>query len=461
MDTLYINQFCIFPLFERPLQPNNCLREAVASIFDNKRCFEEMGEAIYDYYRVNVNNFLEYHKGSHKWITASDIAPCPITNAPFILDLGQICFNTRSAYDLDYAYLRQWFAFSISKSSAYWRKWKKGYKDFCNIHDSEVFGYIPKLEDQRMNFLYFELNPPLKFRIYNIENQFVGVGKLFIHIYPTGHLSLHLAVSYIRCKEINTKTQLDLVIRQLAPWRKSSGFVIHSKLGKTSLDELVRNVLNRISHSFFSNQKVITRKLNWHCSSLIISDNPEDVLEQIIGCNTKFERIFKRRLYLRPYYYENEFVDDYICVHGKRTYYVTDTRRKGIIHSFWELQRLKEFIEYKRVVYKSYIDYFEDETLRIKKIQYGGTSFAKIFGKNFYQSDIVMHILALDRMVNSLSQAKRALYSYISDMYEFDECRERLLSSLNKWESQVKEWKDKEPRFLSLIDLILKPFELL
>lgn len=316
MKTLYINQSCMFSLFDMPLEPNNCLREAVAPIFKSKRCFEDMRKSIYDYYRINENIFLkhkkDYEKNKHKWISDSDIAPCPVTKAPFILDLGQICFNTRSVYDLDYAYERQWFAFSISNSSAYWRNEKKNYKDFCNIHDSKIFGYMPKLEDQRMNFIYFELNPPLRFRIYNIINQPVGVGKLFIHIYPTGHISLNIAVSYIRCDEITTKYHLDSVIRKLKPWKKNSELIIYSKLGTTSLNELVKIVLNRISHSFFSIEKTITHKLNWNCSALIISDNINKELRNIVDyvdCENKF----KRKVYLRDMFsFDAKYVNEYI-----------------------------------------------------------------------------------------------------------------------------------------------------
>lgn len=460
MDTLYINQSCIFPLFERPLQPVDYLRPAVAPIFKEKRCFEKMREAIYDYFRVNNNNYLEYYAKSHKWIKPSDIAPCPVTHAPFILDLGQICFNTRSAYDLNHGCLRQWFAFHISNSSSYWRKSGKNYKDFCNCHDSEVFGYLPNLEDQRMNFLYFELNPPLKFRIYNTAEQSVGTGKLFIHIFPTGYLSLNLVISYQDCRQIHTKDTLSSVINQLAPWRENKELMIHSKLGKTSLNGLIKTVLKKISHSFFSIPKEITRKLDWHCNALIISENPKTVLKECIGIDPETERVFQRRIHLRRDCLSHKQVTDYICAKGRFLFYVTDTRRKGILHSFWRLQQLRDFVEYKKLIYDSYIDYLKSEALQIKKLMYERISFEKIFGKNVYQPDIMVHLLALDRMVRSLSQAERALYSYISDEYGFDQCRKHLLDSLEKWERCVKGWSDKDPKLPELVDLFCKPFEL-
>ncbi len=170
---------------------------------------------------------------------------------------------------------------------------------------------------------------------------------------------------------------------------------------------------------------------------------------------------FKRKVYLRDEFsFDGKYVNEYICAKGKFLFYLTEIERKGILHSFWKTQRLKEFIEYKKIIYCSYISYFKNESLRIKKIQYGGISLEKILGKNFYQSDIAIHILVLDQMVNSLNSVERAIYSYICDIYEFDNHRECLLSSLNEWESQIKEWKDKEPKILSLVELILKPFEL-
>lgn len=452
IQSLYYVQSSVLSLNDdTPFNHNKGIRKSFRPIFDSKQCFAEMGPAIYDYYRVNENDILEYWNNVNEILEESDYARIPVTDAPFIADMGQVCFNTRSMYFIDSAYKKQAFAAQLAKRITYWRNFSQTYTnpDFSNhFTESGTFGYDINLEDQRMNFLYFELRPGFKIAAFNEASEQVASGKIYIHIYPSGYVVLHIAARFRNALEADNKEEINKSLEELKPW-KNGVWKWKSKFGTLSLKETVERIYEKISISIFDDGTILKANQNWKASALIKADiyENEDELTKFIPNLDKSEQ---GKDYYAIKCNSNGFgMKEYFVADKNISYYFADARRnsKNIMHSFWKMMHINEFILCKMKIYGEYTDFSRRETNRIKILRLDPNkkfSVENVFGKNFYDSNVISYLSFLDQIVHSLNPKNRALYSYISETSGFSEKRKALKPILSDWEREIEKWGSKE-----------------
>jgi hypothetical protein len=407
-----------------PFHSLDNLRPAFHTIFNSKKCFAEMGKFICD--GEEYSNILDYDTKEF---------PAGLSKAPFISNMGHIGFHTKSAYTIR----------------------RRDFRDYEN--DEDIFGYFSDLEDQRMNFLYFELCPPIKFKVYNSEKQLIAKGKVFVHIYPSGYLYLHIAASYLFCSHILSEADLEHIMKEFSPLVTNTGLTFHSKFGALSLPELCKELYKNLFLSLYTQQEIMNPpNPNWIASALVISDICETDLIDFFQLNhySSTTEIFKRKFKLRDDWHSN-ITTDYIYCKKKMNFYFSNINRDAILHTFWKFLHLVEFVNYKKKIYEVYKNFFKNEALHIQNLRLNSEKlfyFENMFGKDFYESDILLHLLVLDKMVTTLGATERALYSFLSQNYGLDKSREHLLNHQTEWICQVEKWKGKQPIMVKLLKLL-------
>lgn len=298
VQSLYIDQSCMINLCTLPLHSLDNLRPAFQTIFSNKKCFTEMGWFICD--GEKFDNILDYDTEEYR---------AGLSRAPFISNMGHIGFHTKSAY-------------LISR------------RDFRDYEENEIFGYFFDLEDQRMNFLYFELCPPIKLKVFDSEKKLVATGKIFTHIYPSGYLYLHLSFSFLNCDQIQSGEDLENIIKVFSPLLSNTGFTVYSKFGSLSLAELSKELYKNLFLSIYTQQENMTiTKPDWIASALVISDvkNESDIAD-LFHQNHYYNStdIFKRKFKIRTDW-RNEMTTDYVYCKSKINFYFSNIKRDAIL----------------------------------------------------------------------------------------------------------------------------------
>lgn len=464
IDSLYITQSAVIGLANIPLELNENIRRSFQPIFSSKNCFADMGPSIYDEMRVGYNIYIKNYSNENEQLTDNDAAPIPVTKAPFISNMGQVCFNTRSMYFLEDSYLREEFAYQLGKRIAYWRNFEHIFTNprFDELEECNTFGYNVDLKDQRMNFLYFELRPPFKL-LAQYRGKTVASGNIFVHIYPTGYIVLHLAVYMrdIEGTEIESETDLLDLLHETKPWLDGK-WKWKSKFGCYSLKETFDQVFENISMSIFTEGKLAIGMLKWKPSIAIKADleqyeiNPSVLEEQLAGSHyVKF----------RGGYYGDSLAGIFIAKKN-RNYYIANTyrTRRSILHSFWKLNHINEFLLYKSKVYDDYLKYIRKDRNELRELKLNKKykfKTANIIGKDFYKDTLYAYTMALDDYVTELGPNLRALYTLISKVDGFDDKRTKLKAALEEWIDDIKDWDSKETYLKKFGSILLDAVSLL
>ncbi len=168
----YIVQTQVISAGDRPFHDDRVFRSVFRPMFASKSCFTDMRSSIISDL-VDVDEF---------------------PSSPFVRNLGSICFNARSAVfaSENGRYCMGGFLAEQEKNGNP-NIWQEMLHEE-SLSPNEFFGYDPKLEDQRMNHLYFELLQPLFLKA-TFNDQTQADGNAFVHFYLSGYIVIHLAIS--------------------------------------------------------------------------------------------------------------------------------------------------------------------------------------------------------------------------------------------------------------------------
>lgn len=413
----------------------------------------------------NVNCFGEYPE-----IYASSVQSKILSDNPFIPYMGAIVLNTRQLYFNKYCYGH----YNDDKMTML--DLLEGRSD--TIEEPTIFGYEPKQEDQRKNFLYFEARKPAKIRGIDEEGKTVANGRVYVHIVPSGHIVVHIVTDYVQ--SVARKFGLSILLNESKPWAHASKWNwICSKLNlECKLYELFDNLLINLSQTLYHNEYQIPNNTQWYATVMLAYDSVNDVekaeqeaskelqirseLMNSKTGRTSFYRSYRndgRVVFELPGTIDKDQQPNVIeLLHSdcNLSYMLTAgyRERKKALGSFWKLVHIIEFSLFCKTVYTQYELYAQNETLRMKDLRLNRKKVAKrekIFGHDFYQADMLLYVMKLGDYSKQLSPYFQGMFSYVSRRNGMYIARDAMFSTLKDWEVEVEKWNDRD----SYIKMIL------
>ncbi len=321
----------------------------------------------------------------------------------------------------------------------------------------KLFGYDNRLKDQRMNLIYFEPSTPLALKAINNDNV-SAKGKVFIHIYPSGYLVLHLAVSIVFKGDCDA-SRIKNIIRETYPWRKNNNtWVWASKLGKGSLPNIYNKVIDILNKSFYKNNgsksEFFLEPGEWHSALNVSSSLEAREIARILN-TTNYEYINmggSGDLDSVPGLHQYDENGNLTIIVGRSIYNTLISKRflicnfsgldrKKSLKFFWKHMSLYEFVILKKKIYKDYIDFFDEEIIKLENVRFNPSSNLREITKlTEYNSEIRPFLNALDKHIKNASPFQRYSYSVISNATGFSDIREKAKNKMKNWIDEVKEW---------------------
>lgn len=416
IQSAYIVQSCVISLGSKPLSKLENLRPPFRPIFSSKSCFKDLRESIKD-----------------KWDHIHDVT---LSSEPFVKNLGQVCFNTRS------------LNLNQSPENIIGLLTNEHNRDSYSYEEEELafFGYDSSFEDQRMNFLYFELLHPLFIKA-TLNGKTRAEGHIFLHFYPCGFIILNLAVS-LKSNCFENIEEFIKSAEETRPWRINNEWKWTCKIQKDadSLDNIIKLVMDQVFQSIYVDKSTTNNKYKWH---------------SVLKIRTREKPKKVASLFLKGPYDTFNIHDDgeYILSSRQGVIYVFPiNKNKGnSLRSFWKKFTLIEFIILKQTIYESYASFLNSEILDLKNSRQN--TLRKLTKEDFrrfsaYDSNIPTFLQALDRHILTAHPFYRRVYASISLGKGFDDQRRKVLGLVDDWESEVEKW---EPNAVILWKKIISP----
>lgn len=434
--SVYIVQNAIIPINKLPLESNENIRKAYKKVFNSKACFTDMRTSIYDYYRVMGDRHLEYWNPTDEKIYDSDAKPNPLKDSPFIRNMGQVCFDTRRTHFTEYAYERRNLAQLLARRVRYWDAEAEEFSmDIMDTEYENYFGYDYELEDQRMNYLFFELRPPFKLKA-GFEDKIMADGKVFVHLHPSGYLSLQLAVSLKNVELLENVQYVKRAVLESRPWRNDNRWIWKSRLGNHSLQNCMDLILLNISESVFNNKVKLTVS-NWKTAMCFVTDEDyADVVPYFI--NGQYE-VFSNHTPISCYQVSEDREKLIASNQGIIYFYNMYRERDSVLHAFWKAVHIYEFVLLKKAIYNSYSQYIDEQIYTLRRNRLKQQPGSQI--EESYNPIINEYIRALDKIISKAGPFHRAIYSTLSKGTNFDDLRTKLMALLDNWHKELLEIK--------------------
>lgn len=416
----YIVQTQVIGLGDHPFLQKTGIRPIFHPIFTSKRCFSNMRTSILDTCR-----------------------PIPLPPTPFIQNLGRVCFNPQRIPLRSKNEARLYLFGDLLHRSGEGSDFETALPLQLD-RDWWLFGYDSSLEDQRMNHLCFELHPPIELRA-TVAGKVQAEGKVFVHLYPSGYVVVHLAV-VLKHRCLESLASLRRAVLETRPWRSDGTWIWSSKLGTAKLREVIELVQSSILGSVFIDLAGPTRQDRWHFAiRLLTKATASEIVSGFIEGQYEQFNLARSEEYLLS---SRQGV---ICG-------LSESRSRWRAHSlFWQVFTLYEFVLLKYHIYDSYADFLRSEIGDLRERRLGVTQkLAKegVLRLSAYDRRIPRYLLTLDTYIRALSPFLRRVYSSLSDGTGFGERRARLLELVEEWEEEVEKW---EPIVVMLWKKIVSP----
>lgn len=417
--SIYIVYSKIVRLGEKPFLDKSKVRPAFHSMFCNPHCFSDLHTLFYDEDR-----------------------PIPLPSKPFLKGLGQICFNARSinlrthaaGYDLSRI---------ITGRRKYWDSNDKlrPINDFYFDGDDfgfqrgDVFGIDPLQEDERMNFLYFELFKPLFIKAM-IGTKIMAQGKIFIHIYPSGFLYFFVAVS-LDMNHIENQDDLRVALHETRPSNNGS-WVWKSKLGVVKLNEIFSKVQELACNSILQPPFSI-QESSWRSFAKIIEpDNSINFPKLLIRGD--YDTLSINHLPGEGEYKFNELISSN---QGFLLMMPQHKKRGDSLALFWKFSKILEYICFLDFIYRDYVGYLKKETMQLK--EYRLSLLSKLQNDDFlrmtaYDRNLARFVQTMAGHIHTTTGFYRRVFSSYWNGIEFGKHKETFKRVLDEWEEEVEKW---------------------
>ena len=425
IDSAYIVHSQVIGLNDQPFPPKEKLRSVWHPLFNSKNCFTDLCKLI---------DFGAYSEINNEPV---------ISSIPFICNLGPVWFNTQSVRLMN-SLEGEWLGQSLCRTD----------DDFIedDFNDDELrlfFGHDSQLEDQRMNYLSFEIYNPLFIRA-KTEDETQVEGKIFLHIYPSGYLVFHVAVA-LNWRDGRNLDGLHKILKETRPWRTDSNWTWSSKLGSGRLSEIIKTIKDKIQQSFYVDSSTPLQQGTWWSSlKLISAAEGKHIATELSLHENKYEIVdMQDKFTSLKYLYSSR--QGLVCI------FQPECKRKTALHFFWKILVFTEFVAFKHKLYEDYAKFLRREVNQLKDFRLSLKRKATkedLLRFSVYDHTIPQFLFALDNHIQSAKPFHRFIYSTISTGTGFDERREKVMKLINEWEEEVKQW---EPISAALWKKIISP----
>lgn len=418
--SIYSVQRKIIGLGEKPFLNKEEVRPAFHSIFNNEHCFSDHHTLFYEENR-----------------------PTPLPpNAPFIKNLGQICINARSI-NLR-ADIENQLGHIITGRKKYWEPNARiePINDYFSTNSEfsfqkgELFGLDPLVEDQRMNFLYFELYKPLFIKA-TYKGETMAQGKVFIHLYPSGFIYFLLSIS-LNTNHIYNTENIKNAFREIRPQQEGT-WLWNSKFGLLQLNKLFGKIQNATIASIMMPKNIIIRDNNWRSFTKIIN------LDKNIEIPKNFMKGEHETLTINHLLGEGEHEFDKL-ISSKQGFFLLMSdakKRRETLKLFWKLSKILEYICLMDVLYKDYTHSLKQETVKLKEYRFNFQSKLSnedVFTKNVYDHKMVRFMQVMEGHIHTTTGFYRRIYSSFWNGIDFGKRRSSFKKALAEWENEIAQW---------------------
>lgn len=414
INSLYITHSAVISLDDAPLLTTDNIRDSFIPIFIDKNC-----------YANGLTNFFSLN------------SKIPTIKTPFINNMGRVILSNRT--------------FNFFKTNPYFDN-PEDHEKTKNVGGYVLDGHIKELPDQRMYFFYFELEKPIKI-LAQFNGKTMASGRIFLHFYPTGYIIIHLAIysKNISNSTINSESDLTNLIRETIP-QENKKWKWKSTFGNLTLKETIDQVCFNITHSLYKNRETTLAISDWKTGVSISGDLPKAQYSQTIRKNINFIDISRNYDSI-----DSKEPRSFLFIRKNIHYYVTDSGRKRstILHSIWMINKINEFLLFKKHVYVCYQNHLSKDRKEINNFILNRELFfhkANIFGKNYYNEFFYYHLEALDDYTKMFGSKYRAIYAKFSESNGFNKERAKLLQELKDWKQDIEKWMDKDPLLMQLLE---------
>lgn len=429
--SLYIVHTCIIGIGNRPFpETKGNLRPAWFPIFRSNHCFSDSGTLVRDNPKDQ-----------------------PLPSNPFVRNLGSFYFGARNSRIDDRRCHRHKAASPYHKpaSNIYNLMKERAASKTIKSSAPSFFGYDPTSTDERMNSLYYELCRPLYLQT-QTEDDVQAEGRIFIHVYPSGYIVLHLAIS-LTWTHKKSLQEVSKLIQETRPWRPDCKLTWSSRVANGHLPDIIEAIRQNLQQSLYENSDTVLEDpleaRYWKSALKIMTTGQgKQIASDLLRVGNKYEDMDIDR------YSSLEELDSHrwlLCSRLGLVYVVNpDHNRKNLMRFFWRILILAEFVALKRRIYDDYsqilrseIEHMRDYRLStpLEKIRKEGIEGLIKF--SVYDDTIPKFINTLEHVVNKERMKEafyRKIYHVIANGTGFDEHQNELLKYVQEWEAEVAKW---------------------
>lgn len=360
----------------------------------------------------------------------------PYGKVPFIPFLGRLIINTRQFY-----YYKPSYTHNDSKRDEFFAYTKEAKaKQFFSIT-----GFNNSLVEQRLGTVYYELEKPIFIKA--IIDKIGVTGKVFLHLYPSGHLIIHIAFS---CSPINSDDQCKNIIEHTKPWKNNTTVLWSCPSQKVtgSLSQILQKIYERIAVFVYkSNYRAFfltsEKEQKWSLTNnMMIEDeawfDTNDILVDN-GIIPNNHELFDAN---HGFFRFGDECDDCFSITENGCIYLakSERNRKKSLKAFWKIMHLIEVAHYCKTNLNQYNVFFEQETISINTRLYQ-RRYAwiprSIFERTHYDKKIPAHIFQLKYFYYDLSPFYQKIWCLLIKEFKIDKIQEKIDSKSPKWIERV------------------------
>lgn len=392
--------------------------------------FQDAGYFTKEYIRITKPSFLFENRNCIKHCKNS-----PYGKVPFIPFLGRLIINTRQFYYYKPSYTHddskrdEFLAYAIESRAN---------------HYFSITGFNNSLVEQRLGTVYYELEKPIFIKA--IIDKIGVTGKVFLHLYPSGHLIIHIAFS---CSPIISDNQCKDFIEHTKPWGANTTVLwsCPSQRVTGSLSQILQKIYERIAgfvynsdhRQFFFDSEL---KQKWSLTNNMMIQNEawfevNHILEDNRIIQNNHDLFDTNHSFFR-------FGDYYDCfsITGNECIYLTnpDRNRQKRLKAFWKIMHLIEVAHYCKTNFNQYNMFFEQDSISIKtrlyKRKYAWIP-KSMFESTHFDNIILAHIFQLRYFYNDLSPFYQKIWYLLIKEFKIDKIQEKVDSKSQKWIDEV------------------------
>jgi hypothetical protein len=443
MKSIYVIQTQVIGIDCRPFPKSHLLRPSWQQIFCTPQCFDDQRHLIRDASWL-FRDAWQSEMGLPKKIKARkdneeeniSFIKLPLPSMPFIRGLGSISFNTRRIHSKTYSERRS-LAFEL------WDQKKKDDIDEKDI-SSWLLGYDRNIQDQRMNYLCFELARPL-FLQAKTGNDIQATAKIFIHIFPSGYIVLHLVAS-LKWEEKRSLSAVHEILREVRPHHLNNTWHWSSRLGKESesLQSLIRKIYGQLEISLFADpNSKLHKSSQWRTFLRVTMEHPDinQISSILLGSHSSPKiindlskpgsRSGVQCLIVTP--------QGAACIFDHQSWCKTQAARRF----FWKMSRIHEFVLVKEKIYEDYVHFMRDHVHDLQKWRRSFIDKAKeedIFKFSVFDQQAVDYLLILDRHIHQTINFFRYIYPVFCEGTKIDKYRHQAHELIKEWDKEAQAW---------------------